>query len=254
MIYIKSEQEIAKMREAARILKKALEAIEKNIAIGVTTLELDRIADDVIKSEGAKASFNGVECMYPQGKTYLHATCMSVNEEIIHGIPNNRKLQDGDVLCVDIGVCKNGFHSDAGRTYIVGEGSEIAKRLVKTAEQAFFAGIDKAIVGNRIGDISNAIENTVKKAGFKLLKEYEGHGVGRELHEDPEVPNSGMAGRGPRLQKGMTIAVEPMIVAGDNKVEVGDDWWVVKTCDKSLTAYYENTIVITDKEAEILTL
>lgn len=255
MIYIKSKAEIEKMRVPAEIMKKVLKAMGENAKEGVSTLELDTIAENIMKENGATPSFRGVECMYKGGKRFKHATCISVNEEIIHGIPSATKiLKNGDVVCVDVGVYKGGWHADAGRTFIVGEGTAEAKKLVKVAEQAFFAGVDKAVVGNRIGDISHAVQETVEKNGFNLLRDFQGHGIGREMHEDPGVPNMGRAGHGERLQAGMALAIEPMIVAGSPEVVVGPDKWVIKTKDRRLTAYYENTIVITEEGTEILTL
>ncbi|MBR5227578.1 MAG: type I methionyl aminopeptidase [Clostridia bacterium] len=255
MIYLKSKAEIEKMKIPAEIMKKVLSAIKENIREGISTEELDKIAENVMVQNGAIPSFRGVECMYQGGKRFKNATCISVNEEIIHGIPSPVKiLKKGDVVSVDVGVYKGGYHADAGRTYIVGEGSELAKKLVRVAEQAFFAGVDKAVVGNRIGDISYAIQQTVEQNGFSLLEDFQGHGIGKELHEDPGVPNIGNPGKGVRIQEGMTLAIEPMIVAGSPEVIVGPDKWVIKTKDRSLTAYYENTVAITKDGVEILTL
>lgn len=254
MIYIKTEKEIELMRESGKALSLVLEEIRKNIQPGVTTSYLDYVAEKKMRELGVKPSFKGVECPYRGGKTYTDATCISVNDEIIHGIPSGRVLKNGDVVSVDIAVYKNGYHADAGRTYIVGKGSKLAEKLVKVAEMAFFAGIDQAIPGNRIGDISNAIQTTVEKEGFNLLREYQGHGIGKEMHEDPGVPNVGKKGRGERLEKGMALAIEPMIVEGSPDVIVGKDKWVVKTRDGKLSAYYENTIIITDDVPEITTL
>ena len=254
MINIKSEKEIELMRQSAEIMKKVLKAIKDEVKEGVTTSYLDFVAEKVMKENGATPSFRGVECPYRGGKTYTHAICVSVNDEIIHGIPSGRVLKNGDVVSVDVGVYKNGFHSDAGRTFIVGEGSKIAKKLVEVTEAAFFEGVAKAVPGNRIGDISNAIQTYVEKAGFNLLREFQGHGIGREMHEDPGVPNIGKKGRGERLQKGMALAIEPMVTEGSPDIYVAKDKWTIKTQDGKLTAYYENTIVITDSEPEILTI
>jgi len=254
MIHIKSEKEIQLMRQSAEIMKKVLKAIKDEVKEGVTTSYLDFVAEKVMKENGATPSFRGVECPYRGGKTYTHAICVSVNDEIIHGIPSGRVLKNGDVVSVDVGVYKNGFHSDAGRTFIVGEGSKIAKKLVQVTEAAFFEGVAQAIPGNRIGDISNAIQTYVEKAGFNLLREFQGHGIGREMHEDPGVPNIGKKGRGERLAKGMALAIEPMVTEGSPDIYVAKDKWTIKTKDGRLTAYYENTIVITDSEPEILTI
>ena len=254
MINIKTEKEIELMREAGNVMKLVLAEVEKHVKVGVTTSYLDFIAEKVMKENGAKPSFRGEECPYKGGKTYTHATCISVNEEIIHGIPSGRVLKEGDVVSIDLGVYKNGFHSDAGRTYIVGKGSPVAKRLVKVVEEAFFAGINEAIVGNRIGDISNAIQTCVEKNGFNLLREFQGHGIGREMHEDPGVPNIGKKGKGVRLEAGMTLAIEPMITEKSPEIYVAKDKWTIKTVDIGLTAYYENTVVITEEGPEILSL
>ncbi len=254
MIHIKSDKEIELMRQSAEVMKKVLKAIKEEVKEGVTTSYLDFVAEKVMKENGATPSFRGVECPYRGGKTYTHAICVSVNDEIIHGIPSGRVLKNGDVVSVDVGVYKNGFHSDAGRTFIVGEGSKIAKKLVQVTEAAFFEGIAQAVPGKRIGDISNAIQTYVEKAGFNLLREFQGHGIGREMHEDPGVPNIGKKGRGERLAKGMALAIEPMVTEGSADIYVAKDKWTIKTQDGKLTAYYENTIVITDGEPEVLTL
>lgn len=254
MIYIKTEKEIKLMKESGHILKLVLEEIKKNIRAGVTTSYLDYVAEKKMKELGAKPSFKGVCCPYTGGKPYSHATCISVNDEIIHGIPNGRVLKNGDIVSIDMAIHKNGYHADAGRTHIVGEGSYTAKKLIKVTEMAFFAGVEQAILGNRIGDISNAIQTTVEKEGFNLIKEYQGHGIGKEMHEDPGVPNIGKKGRGYRLEKGMALAIEPMVVEGKADIIIGKDKWVVKTKDGKASAYYENTIIITENGPEIITL
>lgn len=255
MINIKNENEIKKMEEAARVLKLVLKEIEKNIKPGVTTGFLNDIAERIMRENDTIPAFKGVPCPYKGGKDFNFAICASVNDEIIHGIPSDKVvLKEGDVLCIDLGTYKNGWCSDAGRTYGVGEISPIAKKLIKTAEAAFFAGIDKAVPGNRVGDISNAIQTYVEKQGFSLLREFQGHGIGKEMHEDPGVPNIGKKGVGARLQAGMALAIEPMICEGKPDVYVKKDMWTIATLDKKLTAYYENTIVITEKGPKILTL
>ncbi len=254
MIHIKSKSEIELMRQAADILKKVLKAVEKEIKPGVTTNYLDEVAMKVIKENGAQVSFVGEECPYEGGKTYTNALCLSVNDEIIHGIPSDRVLKEGDIVCVDLGVYKNGFHSDAGRTFGVGKISRENQKLIDVARDAFFEGIKYAKEGCRVGDISNAIENFVYDRGYTLLEEYQGHGIGRQMHEDPGIPNIGKKGTGPRLQNGMAIAVEPMVCAGSNEVYVKKDMWTIATVDKKMTSYYENTLVITEDGPEILTL
>ena len=254
MIYLKTEKEFELMREAGKILKQILEEIGKNVKPGVTAAYLDYVAEKKMKELGAKASFKGVECPYRGGKTYSNATCISINDEVIHGIPSGRVLQEGDLVSVDMAVYKNGYHADAGRTFIVGKGSKTAEKLVKVAEMAFFAGVDQAVPGNRIGDISNAIQTVVEKEGFNLLREYQGHGIGKEMHEDPGVPNIGTKGKGVRIEKGMALAIEPMVVEGSPDIVVGKDKWVVKTRDGKLSSYYENTVIITENGPEITTL
>lgn len=255
MITIKSEKEIKLMEEAAEVLKAALKAIEENIRPGVSTLYLNDVAEKAMKAHGAIPAFKGVPCPYRGGKPYKWAICTSVNDEIIHGIPcSDVILKEGDIVSVDLGTYKNGWCSDAGRTYAVGKVSPVCEKLIKVAKDAFFAGIDQAVPGNRVGDISNAIQIYVEKNGFSLLREYQGHGIGEEMHEDPGVPNIGKKGTGPRLQAGMALAIEPMICEGSPDVYVKRDKWTVATVDGKMTAYYENTIVITNDGVKILTL
>ncbi|MEG0281689.1 MAG: type I methionyl aminopeptidase [Clostridia bacterium] len=253
MIHIKNEKEIQLMREAGEIVKKIFTAMEKEVKPGVTTLELDTMVAKIIKENKAKPSFIGVPCMFPEGKSYKHCTCMSVNDAIIHGIPNNTPLKEGDVLCLDVTIEKNGYCADAGRTYAVGKVSKTAEKLIKVAEEAFFYAMDYAKAGNRIGDISNAIQTYVEKNGFGLLRDFQGHGIGKEMHEDPGVPNIGRKGTGMRLVKGMGLAIEPMITEGNPDVEVLSDLWTIVTKDGKLGAYYENTIIITENSPDILT-
>ncbi len=255
MINIKNEHEIKLMEDAARALKAALEAIEKEIKPGVTTMHLNNVAEAAMKKNGAIPAFKGVPCPYRGGKSYKWAICTSVNDEIIHGIPSDDVvLKEGDIVSVDLGTYKNGWCSDAGRTYGVGKISPMAEKLIKVAKDAFFCGINEAVEGKRVGDISNAIQTYVEKNGFTLLREYQGHGIGEDMHEDPGVPNIGRRGTGPRLKKGMALAIEPMICEGSADVYVKDDKWTVATKDGKMTAYYENTIVITENEPKILTL
>lgn len=255
MINIKSKKEIELMKVSAEALKETLKAIEAEIRPGISTLYLNEVAEKTMKKMGATPAFKGVPCPYRGGKTYKWAICTSVNDEIIHGIPSSDViLKEGDIVCVDLGTMKNGWASDAGRTYIVGKTSKENERLIKVTKEAFFKGIEQAIPGNRIGDISNAIQTYVEENGYSLLREYEGHGIGRDMHEEPGVPNVGKKGRGPRLEVGMALAIEPMVCAGSSEVYVKRDLWTVATMDKSMSAYYENTIVITEDGVEILTL
>ncbi len=254
MINIKSEKEIKLMEDAAEALKAALRAIEAEIKPGVTTMRLNEVAEEAMKKAGATPAFKGVPCPYRGGKPYKWAICTSVNDEIIHGIPTDRVLKEGDIVSVDLGTYKNGWCSDAGRTYGVGKISETAKKLINVAERAFFEGVNEAVAGNRVGDISNAIQTYVEKNGFSLLTEYQGHGIGQEMHEDPGVPNIGRKGKGARLENGMALAIEPMICEGSADVYVKNDMWTVATDDGKLTSYYENTIVITKDGPKILTI
>ena len=255
MISIKNEKEIELMKISAQALKAALKAIEAEIKPGVSTLRLNEVADKAIRDNGATPAFIGEKCPYRGGKTYKWAICTSVNDEIIHGIPSSDViLKEGDIVCVDIGTLKNGWASDAGRTYVVGKTTKENERLIQVTKEAFFKGVEQAIPGNRIGDISNAVQKYVEKNGYSLLREYEGHGIGRQMHEEPGVPNIGKPGRGPRISAGMALAIEPMVCAGSPEVYVKRDLWTVATMDKKMTAYYENTIVITENGVEILTL
>ncbi len=254
MINIKSEKEIKLMEESAEALKAALRAIEAELRPGVTTMRLNEVAEFAMKKAGATPAFKGEPCPYRGGKPYKWAICTSVNDEIIHGIPSDRVLQEGDIVSVDLGTFKNGWCSDAGRTYGIGKISEVSQKLINTAERAFFEGINQAVAGNRVGDISNSIQTYVEKQGFSLLRDYQGHGIGQEMHEDPGVPNIGTKGRGARLENGMALAIEPMICEGRADVYVKRDMWTVATVDRKMTAYYENTIVITEDGPKILTL
>lgn len=255
MISIKNEKQIKLMEESAEALKAALRAIEENIRPGVSTLYLNEVAENAMREHGATPAFKGVPCPYRGGKPYKWAICTSVNDEIIHGIPSSSViLKEGDIVSVDLGTYKNGWASDAGRTYGVGKISPVCEKLIKVARDAFFVGIDQAIPGNRVGDISNAIQTYVEKQGFSLLREFQGHGIGQDMHEDPGVPNIGKKGTGPRLQSGMALAIEPMICEGKPDVYVKRDLWTIATVDKKMTSYYENTIVITDDGVKILTL
>lgn len=251
MISIKSKQEIEKMREACRIVALAHKEVEKSLRIGMTTQEIDDIVERVFKENGANPSCKG----YPHGSRnpFPAASCISVNDEVIHGRPSNRKLQDGDLVCVDLVCDKDGYFGDATRCYVIGNGSDVAKKLVQVAKDSFYEGIKQAKPGNRISDISHAIQVYVEKNGFSVVREFQGHGIGREMHEDPGVPNYGKPGKGPRLEPGMTLAVEPMINEGIDDVEILEDDWTVVTLDGKWSAHYENTILITKDGAEILT-
>ena len=255
MVTIKSEKEIKLMKEVCKITGLVYKELEDYIKPGLSTVDLDKYAEKIIKENGGIPAQKG----YPSGikgvPPFPATLCISINDEVIHGIPSPKKIiRDGDVVSIDLVVYKDGFNGDAARTFIVGKGSDEAKRLVDITKQAFFEGIKYAVKGNRIGDISHAIGEFVEKNGYSVVREFQGHGIGREMHEDPGIPNYGKAGRGIRLEPGMTLAVEPMVIAGKRDIYQDYDGWTILTEDGSLSAHYENTILITEKEPEILTL
>jgi len=248
MVTIKSKTEIEKMRVAGKITGDALREIEKYIKPGVSTLELDRIAFDFIKKRGATPSF-----LHYNG--FPGSICASPNSWVVHGIPSkNVVLKEGDIISIDMGAQKDGYHGDAARTYAVGSISDEAKKLIDVTERSFFEGIKYATHGAKLGDVSYAIQEYVESNGFSVVRDLVGHGIGKNLHEDPNVPNFGHKGKGLRLAQGMTIAIEPMVNAGRYDVVVLDDDWTIETEDGSLSAHYENTVLITKGECEILTL
>ncbi len=247
MIKIKSQKEIELMRRAGKITAAARALAGEMVTPGVTTREIDKAVHDFILKQGAIPTFLGYG-------GYPASVCVSVNDEVIHGIPGSRKLREGDVVSIDVGATKDGYVGDCAATFIAGKGSPEAERLIEVTKQSFFEGIKYARVGYRVSDIGNAVQRYVEANGFSVVRDYVGHGVGSVMHESPEVPNFGKPGRGPRLMAGMTIAVEPMVTAGSYEVKVlGDDWTVV-TRDGSLAAHYENTILITNSDPEILTV
>lgn len=247
MIHIKSDEEIALMRKAGRIVGDTLKLIESLIKIGVTTKYLDDKAEEYILNSKAKPSFKGYY-------GFPSTLCISINDQVIHGIPSDRVIRDGDIVSVDCGANIYGFHADAARTFAVGNVSEEAKNLINTTRESFFQSLDYAKEGYTIGDISNAIQLYVESRGYSIVKAFTGHGIGSELHEAPEVPNFGRKGSGFLIKKGMALAIEPMVNIGREHVRVLDDNWTVVTSDKSLSAHYENTIIITDGEPEVITL
>ena len=246
MINIKSTSEIMKMRRSGQILSSVLSELEKNIRPGITTKELDRIAYECIKSHDAIPSFLDYH-------GFPASICASVNDTVIHGIPDSTALKEGDIISIDIGVIKDGYHTDAARTFGVGEISDEAKRLIEVTKQSFFEGMKYARHGERLFSISATIQDYIESHGYSIVRNYCGHGIGKALHEDPEIPNYGTFGHGIRLCKGMTIAVEPMVNEGGFETKCLKDGWTVKTKDGSLAAHYENTILITDSEPELLT-
>lgn len=247
MVTIKSKSEIEKMRIAGRITREALERIKEAAVPGVTTAELDRIAERYIKSQGCKASFKGYG-------GFPSSICASVNDVVIHGFPSDYVLKDGDVLSVDVGACYKGYHGDAARTFGIGKISDEAQRLIDVTRQSFFEGLEFVREGYRIGNISAAVQRYVENHGFSVLRNYCGHGVGAQMHEDPEIPNYVTPARGIRIKAGMCLAIEPMVCQFDYKAYVGDDGWEVKTCDGGLTAHYENTVLVTNGEPCLLTV
>ena len=249
-IVIKSPGELDTLREAGRINARALDAVRQMIRPGVTTAELDAAAEEVIRRHGASPTFKGYPGPYP----YPASICVSINEQLVHGIPGKRKLQTGDIVSVDCGSTFEGFVGDSAFTAGVGEISAQAQRLIKVTEQSLYEGIKQMRAGNRIGDISAAIQVFVENAGFNVTREYTGHGVGRQMHEGPQVPNYGTAGRGQVLRQGMTIALEPMVLIGTSQTRVLPDQWTVVSADGSLTAHCEHSVAITDEEPLILTL
>ena len=246
MITIKSHKEVDLMRQAGKIVAGTFEALRRAVKPGVTTKELDHIAYDYIRSHGATPSFLNYG-------GFPASICASINNTVIHGIPDDTKLCEGDIISLDIGACYKGYHGDSAKTFPVGKISADAQRLIDVTRQSFYEGIQFATRKNRVGDISAAIGNYVEENGFSVVRDYTGHGVGRHLHEDPSILNFGRPGHGLRLMAGMTIAVEPMVNAGGYGVYVEDDDWTVRTDDGSLSAHYEHTILITDGVCEILT-
>ena len=254
MVTIKSKREIELMEEAGKLVALTYDMLEKNIKPGMSTYDLDQMAYKFIKEHGGIPAQKG----YPSGikgvPAFPGTLCTSINDTVIHGIPSKKDIiKDGDIVSIDLVILKNGYNADAARTFVVGNASEKAKKLVEVTKQAFFEGIKFAKPGNRVGDISNAIGNFVWNNGFDVIREFQGHGIGKEMHEDPGVPNFGKAGRGLRLEPGMTIAVEPMVTEGNPDILELDDGWTIITEDGKLSAHYENTILITEKDPEILT-
>lgn len=255
MIEIKSKREIELMNEACRITALTHKAIEDAIKPGISTWELDQIAEKVIRENGGIPAEKG----YPSGvkgvMDFPGSICASVNDEVIHGIPSKKViLKYGDVVSIDLVAYKDGYNGDAARTHIVGKASEEDKRLVDVTKQAFFEGIKFAKPGYRIGDISHAIQQYVEKNGYSVVREFQGHGIGRQMHEDPGIPNYGKPGKGPKIEAGMTLAIEPMVIMGRPDIWELEDGWTIASQDGTKSAHYENTILVTEKEPKVLTL
>lgn len=247
MIIIKNDDEITLMKKAGRIVGETLLLLEKEVKPDITTADLDRIAEEFITKHGAKPSFKGLY-------GFPSSLCISVNEQVIHGFPGDYILKEGDVVSIDCGAFYNGFHGDAARTFPVGSISVDAQKLIDITRESFFQGIKFAKEGNKLTDISYGIQSYVEAAGFSVVRDFVGHGIGRKVHEEPNVPNFGKFGRGPRIVKGMVLAIEPMVNAGTHKVKTLKDGWTVVTADSSLSAHYENTVAILSDGPEILTL
>ena len=247
-ITIKSNREISLMREAGKILAEVHDKLSEIITPGITTMDIDRKGYELIRKAGCQPSFLNYE-------GYPASICVSVNDEVVHGIPTDgRRLEEGDIVSLDAGVIWEGYHSDAARTHAVGEISEESRTLIEFTKQSFYEEIKKALPGNHLHDISAAIQNYVESHGFSVVRDLVGHGIGSHLHEEPQVPNYKPVGRGPKLRPGMTLAIEPMVNAGDWKIWILEDDWTVVTRDGSKSAHYENTILITEGEPEILSL
>jgi methionyl aminopeptidase len=244
-IYYKTKEEIELIRESSLLVAKSHAVVAELIKPGVTSLELDKRAEEFIRDNDAVPAFKGY-----QG--FPNTLCASPNEEVVHGIPNDKPLEDGDIISVDCGVYKNGFYGDSAYTYCIGNVADDVKELLKNTKAALYAGIDAAVEGNRLGDISFAIESKIKEKGYGIVRELVGHGVGRELHEEPQVPNFGARGRGMKLMEGLVIAIEPMVNMGTARVKWLNDGWSVKTADNKPSAHFEHTIVVMKNRAEVL--
>ena len=246
MIIRKSKREIDIMSKANSIVAETHEFLSEKIEPGISTYDLDKLAEEFIENKGGKPSFKGY-------RGYPASVCLSINDEVVHGIPSKtRVLEKGMILSVDIGVYFKGFHGDAARTFPVGKISQEAKSLIEVTRKALDKGIENAIIGNRLTDISNAVQTHVENAGCSVVRDYVGHGIGTDMHEDPQIPNFGPAGRGPRLKEGMTLAIEPMVNIGHYNVKTKDDGWTVVTEDGSLSAHWEDSIAITKEGPKIL--
>jgi len=246
MIYLRSDEEIEKIAESNRINYEALMMLKEQIKPGISTKKLDTMAEEYIRDRGGEPAFKGY-------KGYPATLCTSINNEIVHGIPaEDRVLVDGDIISIDVGVKKDSYYGDAAYTYTVGDVDESVRELLEVTQESLFKGINKAVEGNNLSDIGSEIQNYVESHGFSVVRDLVGHGIGRKLHEDPEVPNFGEPGKGPKLKKGMCLAIEPMVNAGDYRIRTLDDKWTVVTMDGTLSAHFEHTITITDNGPVIL--
>jgi methionyl aminopeptidase len=245
MVILKSPDEIEKLRISNIIVAEVLEAIKEKVIPGITTAELDRQAEELSKKKGVKPAFKGY-------RGYPYALCTSINEEVVHGMPSERKLKEGDIISIDFGVEYKGYFGDAAITIAVGNTSKSAENLMRITRESLFQAIDAARIGNRLGDISSAVQRHVEEAGYSVVRDFVGHGIGRRLHEEPQVPNYGVRGRGVALKAGMVLAIEPMVNEGTYKVRVLDNGWTVITQDGKLSAHFEHSVAITENGPYIL--
>lgn len=248
MIIIKNDMEIEYMRQSGKIVSDTLKIMQEIIKPGISTADLDKLAEEYIIRQGAKPSFKGYY-------GYPSSICASINEEVVHGIPSPKRiLKEGDIISIDCGAYLNGYHGDAARTFPVGNVTAEAQKLIDVTRESFFKGVENIVVGNRISDIGHVIQTYAESNGFSVVRDYVGHGIGQKLHEDPDVPNFGKPGRGAKIVKGMVLAIEPMINLGTHEVKVLKDKWTVVTIDNSISSHYENTVVFLENGIEILTL
>ena len=237
MIVLKTPEEVGVMAKASRVVAEVLEILRQEVKAGISTDELDKLADETIRSRGALPAFKGY-------RNYPKTLCASINEQVVHGIPSARRLKEGDIIGLDLGAIVGGFYGDSAITVSVGSINPDARHLIEVTKRALMLGIEQAVVGNRLSDISHAVQSHVEDAGFSVVTDFVGHGIGRQLHEEPQVPNYGKPGQGPRLQAGMVLAIEPMVNAGKNAVRILEDRWTAVTQDGSLSAHFEHTIAI----------
>lgn len=246
MIYYKSAEDIEKIKESADILSRAHGEVASMIKAGVKTKDLDKRAEEFIKDHGGRPSFKGYN-------GFAYALCISVNENVVHGFPGDYLLKDGDIISIDCGVHYKGFHSDCAYTYPIGKVSDEITKLLKVTKESLYLGIDKTVLGNRIGDIGYAIQNYVELHGYSVVRELVGHGLGKNLHEGPEVPNYGKRGKGPKIQEGLVIAIEPMVNLGARNIVQEADGWTIRTADRQPSAHYEHTVAIVEGKTEVIT-
>jgi methionyl aminopeptidase len=247
VINLKTKHELDLMARAGVLLHSVTEELRAAVRPGVRTEELDRLADDLIRKGGGRPGFLGYH-------GFPKSICISVNDEAVHGIPGRRRIEDGDIVSLDLGLVLDGFWADMGCTVPAGHVSAHAERLIRVTEESFWIGIEQAVPGNHVGDISAAVQRHVESNGFSVIRQFVGHGIGRQMHEEPQVPNFGQPGSGPPLRSGMTLAIEPMVNAGSHEVYIRSDGWTVCTSDGSLSAYYEHTVAVTDDRPRVLTL